>query len=152
MRQNRVTLLPRSACSSALGLAVMALVAVAAMPSFAAGQLRLAQTDKPGAMQSNSGAANSSAPTAATPATAEAKPAAEFDVKHLFANTCGWCHSNGGREPGKGPRLMNTTITDGEIIYRIKNGKTGYMPAFGGQFNEDQLKAIVAYIRALKPE
>lgn len=105
---------------------------------------KVAQTDKPGAMQSNSGAAGQPV--------ADAKPAAEFDVNHLFANTCGWCHSKGGREQGKGPKLMGTSLTDGEIMYRVKNGKTGYMPSFGAQFNEDQLKAIVAYIRNLKPE
>jgi cytochrome c5 len=105
---------------------------------------KVGQSDKPGPMQSNSGTVAQAAP--------ESKPAAEFDVNHLFANTCGWCHSKGGREQGKGPKLMGTTLTDGEIVYRVKNGKTGYMPSFGAQFNDDQLKAIVAYIRNLKPE
>ena len=89
-------------------------------------------------------------PTAAAPA-ANAPVAAggDFDVNQLFANTCGWCHSNGGRAPGKGPKLMGTTLTDAEIIYRIKNGKTGAMPAFGSSFNDAQLQAIVRYIRSL---
>ena len=78
--------------------------------------------------------------------------AAGFDVANLFANTCGWCHFDAGRKPGKGPQLMGTTLSDAEIIYRIKTGKTGAMPAFGSQFNDEQLRAIVAYIRGLKPE
>ena len=76
----------------------------------------------------------------------------EFDVEKLFANTCGWCHSHAGREAGKGPQLMGTTITDEQIVYRIKNGKQGAMPAFGESFSDAQLKAIVKYIRELKPE
>ena len=75
-----------------------------------------------------------------------------FDVKTLFATTCGWCHSSGGREAGRGPKLMDTKLTDAEITARIRNGKTGAMPSFGTAFNEDQLQAIVHYIRALKPE
>jgi mono/diheme cytochrome c family protein len=81
-----------------------------------------------------------------------APAAASFDVPNLFANTCGWCHFDAGRKPGKGPQLMGTALSDGEIVYRIKNGKVGAMPAFGSQFTEEQLQAIVAYIRALKPQ
>ena len=75
-----------------------------------------------------------------------------LNVPTLFANTCGWCHSGAGRIAGKGPQLMDTTLTDAEIVYRIKHGKTGAMPGFGAAFTEDQLKAIVKYIRDLKPE
>jgi len=73
-----------------------------------------------------------------------------FDVNKLFAGSCGWCHSKGGRAPGKGPMLMGTALSDAEIISRIRNGKTGQMPAFA--FTDEQLHSIVAYIRALKPE
>ncbi len=74
-----------------------------------------------------------------------------FDVNKLFAGTCGWCHSGGGREEGKGPRLMGTALTDAEIVSRIRNGKTGQMPAFASSFTDEQMRAIVAYIRGLKP-
>jgi mono/diheme cytochrome c family protein len=74
-----------------------------------------------------------------------------FDVNKLFAGSCGWCHSGGGRDDGKGPRLMGTALSDAEIISRIRNGKTGQMPAFASTFTDEQLRAIVAYIRALKP-
>jgi mono/diheme cytochrome c family protein len=46
---------------------------------------------------------------------------------------------------------MGTEKTDAEIVSRIRNGKPGQMPAFGSTFNDDQLKAIIAYIRGLKP-
>jgi len=93
---------------------------------------------------------------APAPQTAEQVPPsakdakAPLDVNKLFASTCGWCHSNGGRSPGKGPQLMGTTLTDAEIANRIKNGKPGQMPSFAGTFSDDDIKAIIRYIRELK--
>ena len=71
-------------------------------------------------------------------------------VKELFATTCGWCHQNGGREAGKGPKLAGTTRSDDFIVHRIKDGKEGAMPAFEGALSNAQIKAIVRYIRNLK--
>lgn len=112
-----------------------------------AGSIALAQ----GPMSSGS------KPSAAAQPSSEAAPSAaakdekgQLDVNKLFATTCGWCHSNGGRTAGKGPQLMGTTLTDAEITSRIKNGKPGQMPAFGGTFSDDDIKAIVRYIRSLK--
>jgi mono/diheme cytochrome c family protein len=90
-------------------------------------------------------------PTAADSAAAPAG-ASGLDVEKLFANTCGWCHSNAGRTAGRGPQLMGTSLTDAEIIRRIKNGKPGAMPSFAAQFNDDELQAIVRYIRGLKDD
>jgi mono/diheme cytochrome c family protein len=89
----------------------------------------------------------------ATPARAQqpAAPAGQIDVAQLFATTCGWCHSDGGRAAGKGPQLMGTTRDDDFIRNRIKNGKPGAMPAFGATFNDAQIDEIIKYIRALKP-
>src|SRR5207247_10477127 len=87
----------------------------------------------------------------AKPAPLQSRPAPGFDVNQLFASTCGWCHLKGGREAGKGPKLAGTQLPDSEIIARIRNGKPGQMPAFGSAFNDAQLKAIVDYIRELKP-
>jgi cytochrome c5 len=74
-----------------------------------------------------------------------------FDVEKLFANTCGWCHSGAGRTAGRGPQLMGTTLSDTEIIHRITVGKPGAMPAFGSAFSTEEMRAIVGYIRGLKP-
>jgi mono/diheme cytochrome c family protein len=76
---------------------------------------------------------------------------AAMDVQQLFATTCGWCHSDGGRAAGKGPQLMDSQRDDDFIRNRIKNGKEGAMPAFGGAFSDAQVDDIVKYIRALKP-
>jgi len=75
-----------------------------------------------------------------------------MDVRQLFANTCGWCHSDGGRAAGKGPKLMGTALSDAEIVNRIKAGKPGAMPAFGSQFSDEDIRAIVAYIRNLRED
>jgi mono/diheme cytochrome c family protein len=93
--------------------------------------------------------------TPAQPGTSDASApsgAATGDVEKLFANTCGWCHSNAGRTAGRGPQLMGTTLSDAEIINRIKNGKPGAMPGFADTFNDEQLRAIVRYIRDLKED
>jgi mono/diheme cytochrome c family protein len=75
----------------------------------------------------------------------------QLDGRQLFATTCGWCHSDGGRVAGKGPQLMDTKRDDDFIRNRIKNGKEGAMPAFGEAFNDAQIDQIIKYIRALKP-
>ncbi|MET4385815.1 mono/diheme cytochrome c family protein [Bradyrhizobium sp. F1.4.3] len=74
-----------------------------------------------------------------------------FDVEQLFAGTCGFCHSDGGRAAGKGPQLMNSQRDDDFLRSRIATGKEGAMPAFGGAFTGEQIDQIVKYIRALKP-
>jgi mono/diheme cytochrome c family protein len=81
-----------------------------------------------------------------------ATPKSSVDVPQLFATTCGWCHSDGGRAPGKGPQLMDTQRSDDFIRNRIKLGKEGAMPAFGSTFNDADIDAIIRYIRSLKPE
>ena len=76
----------------------------------------------------------------------------KIDVEQLFATTCGWCHSDGGRVAGKGPQLMDSARTDDFLRNRIKNGKEGAMPAFGAVYNDAQIDDIIKYIRALKPQ
>jgi mono/diheme cytochrome c family protein len=90
------------------------------------------------------------APTAGGSASPDGK--SNLNVPELFATTCGFCHANGGRAAGRGPQLMDTKRSDDFIRYRIKHGKEGAMPAFGGIFNDADIDRIIAYIRALKPE
>jgi mono/diheme cytochrome c family protein len=94
--------------------------------------------------------------TSAVPASAQSAATAPgnapLDVEQLFASTCGWCHSDGGRAAGKGPQLMDSPRTDDFLRNRIKMGKPGAMPAFGETFNDAQIDQIIAYIRALKPK
>ena len=130
---------------------VLARIAAPLWLGAAAFAVQAQQSDKPGPMQSGQ---HASAPGAAAPAAAASASGgdATFDPRQLFTNVCGWCHSSGGREPGKGPKLMGTALSDAEIAYRIKTGKTGQMPAFASSLNDQQVAAVVAYIRNLKPE
>jgi mono/diheme cytochrome c family protein len=73
-------------------------------------------------------------------------------VAELFASTCGFCHEQGGRVAGKGPKLAGTARSDAFIINRIKEGKEGAMPAFEGALTNGQIKGIVHYIRNLKSQ
>jgi len=94
----------------------------------------------------------SAAPLA--PAAETMSPADRSQVRapaQIFATTCGWCHHQGGREAGKGPQLMGTTLTDEQIAQRIRKGRPGFMPGFEGTFSEPEIASLVAYIRALKP-
>jgi mono/diheme cytochrome c family protein len=90
----------------------------------------------------------------ATPALgAESAADADKDAANIFNSTCGWCHQGGGRVAGGiGPKLMNSERSDDYILTRIRQGKEGKMPAFGGNLNEAQIQALLRYIRNLKPE
>lgn len=83
------------------------------------------------------------------PASQSPTPAVDPSVSRLFATSCGWCHQGGGRVAGRGPKLAGTDKSDEFIVRQIKQGKPPGMPAFGKSFNDDQIQAIVAYIRAL---
>ena len=80
---------------------------------------------------------------------AESKGEAPAGAETLFATTCGWCHAEGGREAGKGPKLAGTQRSDEFIVNRIKNGKPGQMPGFAATLNDQQIAMILAYIRSL---
>jgi mono/diheme cytochrome c family protein len=100
-------------------------------------------------------AAESEAPAQtppAQPAGNAAAPAQAFSVKNTFRNVCGFCHESYGRKAGKGPQLMGSQLSDQQIFDRIKNGKPGRMAAFGGSFTDDQIREIVVFIRALRPD
>jgi mono/diheme cytochrome c family protein len=73
--------------------------------------------------------------------------------KQVFANNgCGWCHEGSGTEAGRGPPLANTKRTNEFLATRIMNGKPGRMPAFGGNFDDQQLNDLIAFIHSIKPE
>jgi mono/diheme cytochrome c family protein len=109
-----------------------------------------------GAAEMNGPMSSNKKPEGPAVAVPQGQPAMDpkpgLDVEKLFAGTCSLCHSGGGRMAGKGPKLMDTTLTDAEIVQRIKVGKTGAMPAFGSTFNEVELQAIVKYIRGLRED
>jgi mono/diheme cytochrome c family protein len=94
------------------------------------------------AQQSNSASSANLLPQA------EASPD-DIEGGKMFATTCGFCHQDGGRHAGKGPKLSKSERSDEYLIERIKKGKVGAMPAYGSVFTDGQIIAILAYIRGL---
>jgi mono/diheme cytochrome c family protein len=72
--------------------------------------------------------------------------------EQIFTNLCGFCHQNGGRVAGRGPKLAGTERPDDFIVNRIRTGKEGAMPAYGRAFTDAQVRSLVAYIRSLKDD
>ncbi|KRR29043.1 c-type cytochrome [Bradyrhizobium retamae] len=86
--------------------------------------------------------------SASPPAQGEASPN-DLDGRKMFSSNCGFCHQDGGRHAGRGPKLSKSERSDEFMIERIKKGKTGSMPAYGDVFSDAQIGALLAYIRGL---
>jgi cytochrome c6 len=86
------------------------------------------------------------------------------DAKALWANNCAQCHGASGKGDTKMGKILNAmdltdpkkqaSFTDAKAAETIKNGvkqngKTT-MKAFGGKLSDDEIKALVAYVRTLK--
>jgi mono/diheme cytochrome c family protein len=86
------------------------------------------------------------------------------DAKTNWANNCAQCHGPDGKANTKMGKTLSAkdltdptvqaSFTDAKAAEVIKNGvkqngKTT-MKAFGGKLSDDEIKALVAYVRALK--
>jgi len=86
------------------------------------------------------------------------------DAKTNWANNCAQCHGPTGKGDTKMGKMLNemdladpqkqASFTDAKAAAAIKdgvkqNGKTT-MKAFGGKLTDDEIKALVAYVRTLK--
>lgn len=87
----------------------------------------------------------------AVPAGAQGTGAGTFKTK------CAMCHGDDGKantpagkaykaEPLKDPMVVNAS--DDELAVIVKKGKNK-MPAFGDKLTDDQINAVIAYIRSL---
>lgn len=68
----------------------------------------------------------------------------------LFAESgCTQCHGPQGNGTDKAPSIhdVRKRKTDDQIYVQIKEGK-GAMPAFGDALSEDEIRSIVAFLRA----
>ena len=100
------------------------------------------------------GGAFASRSMSGAPSTASAGSATE-----LFTKNCVSCHGKDGRAKtfkAKFNHARNLTdpewqgrISDERIFNSIMNGK-GKMPAFGKKLSEQEIDALVAYVRGLK--
>ena len=86
------------------------------------------------------------------------------DPKTNWANNCAQCHGADGRADTKMGKTLSAkdltdpkvqaAFTDAKATQSIKegikqNGKTT-MKAFGGKLTDDEIKALVTYVRTLK--
>ena len=83
-----------------------------------------------------------------------ARPASEGG--DLFKEKCSMCHGPDGKgypalkTPDFTDPKVQTALSDKEITEAIKNGKKGTaMPPFGDKLSDDQIHALVTYIRSL---
>lgn len=95
---------------------------------------------------------------------AASSPLFAADAKANWANNCAQCHGPDGKAGTKMGKMLNakdltdpsvqTGFTDAQATEAIKNGvkKNGKttMKAFGGKLSDDEIKALVAYVRTLK--
>jgi cytochrome c oxidase cbb3-type subunit 3 len=75
----------------------------------------------------------------------------------IFTKNCVVCHGTDGKgfpalkTPNFTDPKWQSSIKDKEMREVIKNGKKGTaMLAFGGQLKDEEISAVVAYIRSLK--
>ncbi len=62
---------------------------------------------------------------------------------------CAHCHGNDARGD-EGPDLHGLTKSDKRIEKIIKGGIKGEMPAFGKKFKDQEVQALIAFLRTLK--
>lgn len=89
--------------------------------------------------------------------------AAGLDGASLYAMTCAACHGAQGQGvPGAFPALAGNSLLDGPadpIVHIVRSGLigpvdvngqhyNGAMPAFGGRLSNEQLAAILSYVRS----
>jgi cbb3-type cytochrome c oxidase subunit III len=99
---------------------------------------------------------NASKPASETVAAANANQPAKAtsgnDTAKTFNEKCAMCHGEDGKGKTKGtPDLTNAEWqkkeTDAEFTEMIKAGKKP-MPAFAGKLSDEEIKALVGYVRS----
>lgn len=82
---------------------------------------------------------------------------AKADAATIFNSKCAFCHNKDGRgKPNWRAKGMpdftdpnwQKSRTDQQITETIKNGKGKYMPPWKEKLSEEQIKALVGYVRA----
>ena len=67
----------------------------------------------------------------------------------LFVHNCAHCHGDDARGD-EGPGLYDLRKSDARIAKIITDGIKGEMPRFGAKLNDVDIRALIAYLRALK--
>ena len=91
-------------------------------------------------------------PMVATPGKLPAIPAGQplaAQGAKLFAFNCAHCHSIDATGD-EGPDLYGLTKSDARLKAIILGGIKGEMPSFAKKFKDEDVKALVAFLRTLK--
>ena len=86
------------------------------------------------------------------------------DAKPLYEKNCLSCHGASGKGDGPAGKMLKPSPgdlaeakgkPDADVVKMIKEGgkalgKSAMMPAYGSKFSDEQIKALVAYIKELK--
>ena len=85
--------------------------------------------------------------------------AAPFDTKQVYDSKCASCHGKDGRAKSLHAKHVHARdftdagwqadVSDERLFNSISNGK-GKMPSFKNKLAEDQIDALVHYVRQLK--
>lgn len=67
----------------------------------------------------------------------------------IYQINCVTCHAPGG-VGGRGPSLLQTTLTTEEITRKIGRGSPGLMPRYKGKLTPEQIERVTAYVTSLK--
>ena len=90
----------------------------------------------------------------------------QAEGKKLYTSYCAGCHGDQGKGDGPAATALPAkpaNHTDGAVMNQLPDkflieiitkggaavGKSPIMPAWGGQFNEKQIRDIIAYIRSI---
>lgn len=73
----------------------------------------------------------------------------------LFGSSCAGCHGLDGRGGEHAPNIATNEsvqrLGDADLAHIVRNGiPAAGMPAFGSSFNDNQIKAVVSYLRILQ--
>ena len=104
-------------------------------------------------MPSNANASTPAASANANSPAPGAKPAAKVDAVAIYtAQKCTGCHGTDGKGKVKGaPNFTDAAWqqkeSDADLIEGIKKGNVPKMPAYEAKLSDDQIKALVAYVR-----
>jgi mono/diheme cytochrome c family protein len=69
--------------------------------------------------------------------------------QQFFAMSCSECHGDDAHGD-EGPDLHNLAISNSRIATTIKMGIKGEMPTFAKKYDDQQIAALVSYLRALR--
>jgi mono/diheme cytochrome c family protein len=75
------------------------------------------------------------------------------DVFKSAKPACSMCHGTDGKKMTGTKEFASPDIqkmSDADLTATINNGKPPKMPAYKGKLTDDQIKALVAYIRTFK--